>query len=41
MEEVLERCCGLDVHRDSITACVMIGNGVKNENSLKILPLLG
>lgn len=27
MEELLERCCGLDVHRDTITACVLIGNG--------------
>lgn len=27
MEEILDKCCGLDVHRDSITACVMIGNG--------------
>ena len=27
MEEILDKCCGLDVHRDTITACVMIGNG--------------
>lgn len=27
MEEMLERCCGLDVHKESITACVMIGHG--------------
>ena len=24
-EAVLERCCGLDVHRDSVTACLLSG----------------
>jgi transposase len=32
MEEILTKCCGLDVHRDIITACVMIG---KNSNKRK------
>ena len=25
MNDILERCCGLDVHRDTIVACIMIG----------------
>jgi len=29
MEELLERCCGIDVHKDSLTACIMIGSGKK------------
>jgi transposase len=35
MEEILERCCGLDVHRDTIAACVMIGNGSKKRKEIK------
>lgn len=35
MEEILERCCGLDVHRDSITACTMIGNGTSKRKEIK------
>lgn len=35
MEELLDRCCGLDVHRDTITACVMIGNGPKKRKEIK------
>lgn len=35
MEEMLNRCCGLDVHRDTITACVMIGNGPKKYKEIK------
>lgn len=27
MKEILERCCGIDVHQESLTACVMIGSG--------------
>ena len=38
MEEVFERCCGLDVHRDSITACVMIGNGTQKRKTIKTFP---
>ena len=26
MEAILEICCGLDVHRDNIVACLMKGN---------------
>lgn len=35
MEEILDKCCGLDVHRDTITACVMIGNGRQKKNTSK------
>lgn len=35
MEEIFERCCGLDVHRDSITACIMIGNGTQKRKQIK------
>jgi len=27
MERQVERCCGLDVHRDTVAACVRIGGG--------------
>ena len=27
MQELLDRCCGIDVHQESLTACVMIGSG--------------
>jgi len=35
MEELLDRCCGLDVHRDTIVACVMIGNGTQKRKQFK------
>lgn len=35
MEEIYERCCGLDVHRDSITACIMIGSGTQKQKIIK------
>jgi transposase len=35
MEEILDRCCGLDVHRDTIAACVMIGNGSQKRKEIK------
>jgi transposase len=35
MEEIYERCCGLDVHRDSITACIMIGYGTQKRKTIK------
>lgn len=35
MEEIYERCCGLDVHRDSITACIMIGYGTQKRKNIK------
>ena len=25
MEAIIERCCGIDVHKKSITVCLMIG----------------
>jgi transposase len=27
MEEILDRCCGIDVHQKSLTACIMKGSG--------------
>lgn len=35
MEEIYERCCGLDVHRDSITACIMIGYGTQKHKIVR------
>jgi transposase len=35
MEEILDRCCGLDVHRDSITACIMVGFGKQIRKEIK------
>jgi transposase len=29
MEVLFARCCGLDVHKSSITACVLIGQSGK------------
>ena len=26
LEAVLERCCGLDVHKKTVTACLLIGS---------------
>ncbi|GFP20221.1 hypothetical protein HKBW3S03_01722 [Candidatus Hakubella thermalkaliphila] len=30
MEVIIERACGLDVHKETVTACVM-GDGIKKE----------
>ncbi len=38
MEEIFDKCCGLDVHRDTITACVMIGNGTQKRKTIKTFP---
>lgn len=27
MEEILDQCCGIDVHQESLTACIMKGDG--------------
>lgn len=35
MEEILDSCCGLDVHKDTITACVMIGNGTQKRKHFR------
>lgn len=35
MEEIYDRCCGLDVHKDSVTACVMIGWGRQKRKEIK------
>ena len=38
MEEIYDRCCGLDVHRDTITACVLVGNGRRKRKQIKTFP---
>jgi len=38
MEEMLERCCGLDVHKDSITACIMVGHGKQRFKEIRTFP---
>ena len=35
MPVVHTRCCGLDVHKASVTACVLVLNGKKNEERIK------
>ena len=35
MEVLYERCCGLDVHKKSITACILTANGKKREKVLR------
>jgi len=35
MEEIFDKCCGLDVHRDTIAACVMIGNGRQKKKEIR------
>jgi transposase len=35
MEEIFESCCGLDVHRDTIVACVLIGYGNRAKKEIK------
>ena len=31
MEKVYERCCGIDVHKKVIVACLRIGNKKENQ----------
>lgn len=35
MEEILECCCGLDVHRDMVVACVLAGYGKSAKKEIK------
>lgn len=35
MEVVYKRCCGLDVHKDTVVACVMIREGEKVEKDIQ------
>ena len=35
MEVVYKRCCGLDVHKDTVVACVMIREGEKVEKDIR------
>ena len=38
MEIVTERCCGLDVHQASVTACLLLGDGTKPKKELRTFP---
>lgn len=35
MEELLDRCCGIDVHQESLTACIMKGSGKKMTKEIR------
>jgi transposase len=35
MEELLDRCCGIDVHQESLTACIMKGSGKEMIKEIK------
>lgn len=35
MEEILECCCGLDVHRDIVVACILAGYGKSAKKEIK------
>jgi transposase len=35
MKEILERCCGLDVHKETVVACIMLGTGKKTKKEIK------
>jgi transposase len=35
MKEILEKCCGLDVHKDTVVACVMVGYDEKMIKEVK------
>ena len=32
MEPILERCCGIDVHKKTIVACLMVGKAHEEPN---------
>lgn len=38
MDIAIARCCGLDVHQGSVTACVLLGDGPKPKKVLKTFP---
>src|SRR5213593_1423759 len=36
MEQVYERCCGLDVHKDTVVACLRVpGEGVRRHQEVR------
>jgi transposase len=35
MEELLDKCCGIDVHQESLTACIMKGSGKSMYREIK------
>lgn len=38
MEIVIERCCGLDVHQASVTACLLLGDRTKPKKEFRTFP---
>jgi transposase len=35
MQELLDKCCGIDIHQESLTACIMKGNGKQMYKEIK------
>jgi len=35
MKELLERCCGIDIHKETAVACIMIGSGKKVKKEIR------
>src|SRR5436190_19710652 len=35
MQEILDRCAGLDIHKNTIVACIMIGSGKTMHKEIK------
>jgi len=35
MKDLLERCCGIDIHKDTAVTCIMIGFGKKMKKEIK------
>ncbi len=35
MEVMYARCCGLDVHKESISACVLVVEGGRREKQMR------
>jgi len=35
MQEIIDRCCGIDVHQETLTACIMVGSGKRMLREIK------
>jgi len=35
MKDLLERCCGIDIHKETAVACIMVGNGKKAKKEIQ------
>lgn len=35
MQELLERCAGLDIHKDTVVGCIMTGFGKKIKREIR------